>query len=85
MNYTVVWRQRAQAQLTAIWIRAANKEAIAGYSDQIDRILSRNPGDQGESRANGFRLWFNRPVSVLFQIDEPNRTVHVTAIKWVGR
>ena len=56
MNYTVVWRRRAEAQLTTIWIRSANKDAVAGYGNQIERVLGRDPRDQGEARANGFRL-----------------------------
>ena len=85
MNYTVVWRRRAQGQLAALWIRAANKDAVAGYAEQIDRILERNPNDQGESRGGGVRLWFHRPISVLFQVDESAKRVTVVAIKWVGR
>jgi hypothetical protein len=85
MNYTVVWRKRAENQLTALWLRAANKDAVAGYAEQIERILQRNPTDQGESRAGHVRLWFHRPISVLFQIDEAAKRVTVMAIKWVGR
>jgi hypothetical protein len=83
MNYTVVWRRRAEVQLAALWLRATNKEANAGYAEQIDRILA--PADQGESRTGNVRLWFHRPLSALFQIDEPARRVIVLAIKWVGR
>ena len=85
MNYTVVWRRRAEAQLAALWLRAANKEAIAGYAEQIDRILARNPADQGESRVGNTRVWFHRPLCVLFQIDETAKRVIVMAVKWVGR
>jgi hypothetical protein len=85
MNYRVVWRRRAESQLIALWLRAANKYAITGYAEQIDRILERNPIDQGESRVGNVRLWFHRPISVLFQIDESSKLVTVMAIKWVGR
>jgi hypothetical protein len=83
--YTVVWLRVAEAQLTALWIRAANKEAVAGYAEQIDRILARNPADQGESRVGNVRLWFHRPISVLFQIEETSKRVTVMEVKWVGR
>jgi hypothetical protein len=85
MSYTVVWRQRAETQLARHWIRAANKDAFSGYVEQVERILARNPAEQGESRENSYRLWFHRPLQVLFQIDEPNKIVRVAALGWVGR
>ncbi len=85
MNYTVIWRRRAQGQLAALWIRSANKDAVAGYADQIDRILARNPNDQGESRLGSVRVWFHRPLAVQFQVDEAAKLVTVMAVKWVGR
>lgn len=85
MNYTVVWRRDAENQLTALWIRAVNKTAIPGYVDQIDRILGRDPHDQGESRNENTRLAFFRPLCVRYRIDEAAKTVTVVSIKWVGR
>lgn len=85
MSYRVVWRPRAISQLTDLWVRSTNRDALNGYAQQIDRILERDPHEQGESRADNYRLWFRRPLSVLFQIDEPTRTVFVVAVKWVGR
>ena len=85
MNYAVVWRRRAQDQLTALWIRAANRSAFAMYTDQIERILQRDPRNQGESRGGDVRLWFYRPLCVLYRINEAALTVEIGRIKWVGR
>ena len=85
MNYTVAWRREAENQLIALWLRAANKDAIAGYVDQIDKILARDPALQGESRNANTRLAFFRPLCVRYQIDEAAKRVTVIAIKWVGR
>lgn len=85
MNYAVVWRGRAQAQLAALWLRAANKDAVTGYAEQIDRILARNPTEWGESRAGNYRLWFHRPISVFYQVVKADMTVYVLSVKWVGR
>lgn len=62
MNSIVVWRRESESQLIALWIRAVNKEAIAGYVNQIDRILARDPSNQGESRNESTRLAFFRPL-----------------------
>ncbi len=85
MNYTAVWRREAEAQLMTLWLRALNKTAVAGYVEQIDRILQRNPHGQGESRNENTRLAFFRPLCVRYQIDDAARTVTVVSIKWVGR
>ena len=55
------------------------------YAEQIDRILGRDPHGQGESRSNGYRLWFHRPLSVFYRIDDAARAVTVVSVKWVGR
>jgi hypothetical protein len=85
MNYTVRWLRTAEAGLLAAWLRAANKEAVTGYAEQIDRILAHDPNEQGESRDGTIRLWFHRPICVLYQVDEARRTVIVGRVKWVGR
>lgn len=85
MIFHVIWRPLAETQLTAEWIRAQNKDAVAGYVEQIDRILARNPLEQGESREGNFRLWFHRPLSVLFEVDDGRKTIFVWAIKWSGK
>ncbi len=85
MNYAVTWERIAEAQLAALWIRSANKSAVTGYIDQIDRALERDPHGQGESRNAGTRLAFFRPLAVRFHVDDTRRVVTVTAVKWVGR
>ena len=85
MNYSVAWTQAAQAQLTAVWIRAVNRPAIGGYSLTIDRSLGRDPSDYGESRDEGTRLAFFRPLAVRYHVDEVTRKVTVLSLRWVGR
>lgn len=85
MTFRVIWRPLAETQLTAEWIRAQNKDAVAGYVEQIDRILARTPLEQGESRDGNVRLWFHRPLSVLFEVDDVRKSVFVWAIKWSGK
>ena len=84
MNYRVLWRIRAEAQLASLWLRAADKDALTDCSEAIDRILARDPHSQGEGRQGNACLWFYRPLCVLCLVDDPAKTVHVAAIKWVG-
>ena len=75
----------AESRLIALWLRSANKVAIAGYVEKVDRILERNPLEQGESRTGMVRPWFHRPISVLYQVEESSKRVAVMGIRWVGR
>ena len=84
-RYQVQWHEAAENQLMAMWIRSANKDAITGYVDQIDRILARDPLEQGESREANIRLAFFRPVCVRYLVDETLRIVLIQTIRWVGR
>ena len=44
---------------------------------RIDWALRRAPRDHGESRAPGFRLWYEDVLGVYYHIDEDNMRVEV--------
>ncbi len=86
MNYAVRWQPTAETQLLALYIRAADKDALAATTARIDEILARDPTGQGEDREDeAERLWFYRPLCLTFITAETERVVTVTAVKWVGR
>ena len=84
MNYTVTWEEAAETQLATLWLQATDKSAVAGYIDQMDRVLGRDPKGAGESRNETTRIAFFRPLVVRFHIDETLKIVTVTAVRWVG-
>jgi hypothetical protein len=86
MSYQVRWRPQAETDLISEWIRTARKNAMTGYIDQIEKILARNPAEQGETRTldKSVRIWFYRPLCVLFEIDAAKSTVWVMRIRWIG-
>jgi hypothetical protein len=84
VNYTVLLRQTAEAKFMAAWIRAADKGDFFAAAEDVNRILERDPSNQGESRSGDHRIWFHRPLAVFYEIDETNHVVWITSIKWVG-
>ncbi len=58
MNFTVIWRRQALAELAAIWNSAANRNAVTAASDRIDRLLELDPMNAGESRDGSDRIVF---------------------------
>jgi hypothetical protein len=85
MNYSVTWRRKADMGLMGLWLRAADKDDVTYVAEQIERILQRDPHEQGESRGGNIRLWFYRPLCVLYRINEPAKVAEIGRIKWVGR
>ena len=85
MNYRVTWWPLAERQLRALWAQAPDQDAVADAADDVNRVLGTDPNGRGESRGSASRrLWFQRPLCVLYVIDEPNKAVYVAAVRWVG-
>jgi hypothetical protein len=68
-------------QLTAIWLGAADRNAVTVASDRIDRLLQSDPHAQGESRAENERFWIERPLAVTFEIRDAERKVIVKTFR----
>lgn len=56
MQYTVIWSPDALKQLTEVWLNATDRNAVTTAVDQIDRLLSSSPTNQGESRFEDRRV-----------------------------
>jgi hypothetical protein len=83
-NYTVLWRRDAEAQLVALFLRSAFKDALLEGVQVLDRTLALNPHEQGESRNENMRIAFFRPLCIRYQIDETSKTVLIVSVRWTG-
>src|SRR6185437_14457657 len=62
MKYAVLWDARAEADLAAVWLAAADRHAVARAAHWFDAQLARAPLRLGESRASSVhRLAFYSP------------------------
>jgi plasmid stabilization system protein ParE len=77
MRYTVVWKPAAEGELARIWTDAADRSAVSKAATAVDQLLRSNPTAQGEARSRGFRITFERPLVVLFHVNELDRIVSV--------
>jgi hypothetical protein len=68
--YTVQWLQTALDELTELWVQAdsSSRQAITAATHQIDRQLTADPSDAGESRADDRRILFESPLAVDFRV-----------------
>jgi hypothetical protein len=67
MRYTVVTSDAVDQQLTDIYLRATDKQAVRAASDRIDRILKTMPERQGEEYGDDRRLVID-PLAVVFHV-----------------
>ena len=85
MKFAVVWKPKADNQLTEIWLDSADRAEITAAARDIDQKLERNPLDVGESRSGNDRLMFEGPLSVYYRVDVPAQRVLVLLVGPRGR
>ncbi len=73
--YIVRWVGSTVGDLAAIWIDASSAERnlITRAATEIDRRLSNDPANEGESRESGRRILLAPPLGVKFRVDEERR------------
>jgi hypothetical protein len=79
--FEVHWTDRADDELAAAWLSAADPAAVTRAAERVELYLARDPLGQGESRSGANRLLFVRPLSVLYRVDESARVVWVVTVR----
>jgi hypothetical protein len=82
MKYSVVWKPFAEYQLGSIWLRVSDQQAVADASDEIERMLRRDPERFGEPDANGWRIIAVPPLVATFEVSTEDRKATVLSIRY---
>jgi plasmid stabilization system protein ParE len=77
MTYTVAWTPTAQDDLAAVWLAAADRNAVTDASDEVDRLLKNDPEMQGMPSFDTVRTLVVPPLGVEFEVVEDDRIVYV--------
>jgi hypothetical protein len=77
MNYSVFWVPKAEQELAAAWLAAADRAVVTRAAQQIDEQLRMDAHVVGESRWDGDRILFAAPLAAMFRVDAVNQTAHV--------
>lgn len=82
MRFTIEWQPAAQQDLAAIWLAADSelRQQVTALSREIERTLRYRAATAGESRTDGRRILFARPLAVLFEVDEAAALAKVVAV-----
>jgi hypothetical protein len=79
--FDVRWTDRADDELAAAWLAAADRGAVSRAADEIEVLLARDPLGHGESRAGNVRLLFEPPLSVLYRVAPLAHVVWVVTVR----
>jgi hypothetical protein len=75
--FQVRWKRAALDFVTELGLDSADRSGITAAVDEVDRLLTSDPENAGESRSETVRILFVAPLGVFFEVDEPKKTVHV--------
>jgi len=87
MMFTVKWTQRALNQLADFYVAMdlPGQDRLGAKIDALNRRLSRDPMDEGESRAGNYRVTFVEDLTIRFTVDPDDRVVRVYAVHRRGQ
>ena len=83
MTFRVRWSRETKQQLAGIWLVASDRNAVTRASNSIDKALAKDPHTAGQPLAEGLWKIEIMPLVAYFEIDEPNKTIHVNGISYV--
>jgi plasmid stabilization system protein ParE len=87
MKFDVEWDPAAENELTEIWLNASAelRATITQAARAMDRLLEKDPAEQGESRPNNQRMMFELRLGIIFEVDSTRRMVRVLHVWKVAR
>lgn len=83
MTFQIRWRQAALDDLASAWMNAdpQQRRVITRAAHLVELDLKVDPEGESESRPGGLRIFFRRPLAVVFEIDEPNGRVVIEQVR----
>lgn len=81
MKFTLIWKQSAEDQLTEIWLSSDDRDSVTAATLEVDRLLSRDPDLQGESRSANERILVELPLIVTFEVNVDDRKVTIINVR----
>lgn len=80
MSYRVRWRRKAKQGLAAVWLAASERNEVTAAAHRIEALLRRDPLSAGESRGGNFRVIFDGPIGIFYQVRPQSSEVRVVTV-----
>jgi hypothetical protein len=77
MTYVVDWLEDAENEFASLWLQSSDRQAITTASNVLDQRLRLDPENEGESRPQGRRILFCKPLGIYFRVLRDQRLVQV--------
>ncbi len=84
MSYEVVWDVQAYRKLEKIWDETQDIGPAVNAFDEIERRLSQQPENEGESRSRGRRIILLAPLGAIYRVQPRLQEVHILDV-WAFR
>jgi hypothetical protein len=78
--YTVQWKRRVLDALAALWLAAADRQAVTAAQARIDETLGQDPLGAGRHICEGLYKLHEPPLVVTYTVDQAQRQVEVQSI-----
>ena len=82
--YQVLWEPDAERMLADLWLDSADRNSITTAQAEIDRLLSRDPFQQGRLLSEGLYRIQAGSLLVNFTVAVDARIVNVTWVRMGG-
>jgi hypothetical protein len=81
MRYTVEWGPIAEGHLAAIWLDAADRDAVTQAAHRLEQALAFDPLHLGEARESSVRRFTSyQMLRVMFEVVEDDKKVLVQGV-----
>ncbi len=80
MIYTVTWNPAAEADLTDLWLQAADRQIVTLAADHIESVLRINPYAHSKVLPPNKRLMHVGPLGVAYTVSDPDCLVTVWGV-----
>lgn len=80
MNFTVLLSPSAERHMSAAWLDSPDRAAFLRAGHALNRRLSRDPLNDGESLTKGRRVAIENPLTFFYEVDTIARVVRVLRV-----
>lgn len=80
-NFTVIWSELADQELTEIWLRATDRQSLTLIINDFDAALKSAPQAIVAEDREGLRIATLSSLRVTFSVSEDDRIVNVLIVR----
>jgi hypothetical protein len=80
VRYTIIWIPPAEQALAAVWLAAADRNAVTWAVTAIDLALAHSPNTSGTVLFDTVRAFEHPPLGVEFEVIDDDSQVFILSV-----